>query len=132
MNSEKAEKYERQLARERDRLQVLLEINNALVSELDIHDLFPGITAGLRRAVPHEYSSLALRVPGTDQLRVHALVFESDPGIQEGATAGIDETPAGQAVETRRPVVLDAEGLRKFPAHAVRRLVDAGLKSVCS
>jgi formate hydrogenlyase transcriptional activator len=132
LNSEKAEKYQRQLARERDRLQVLLEITNALVSELDIHDLFPGITAGLRRAVPHEYSSLALRVPGTDQLRVHALVFESDPGIQEGATAGIDETPAGQAVETRRPVVLDAEGLRKFPAHAVRRLVDAGLKSVCS
>jgi len=132
LNSEKAEKYQRQLARERDRLQVLLEITNALVSELDIHDLFPSITAGLRRAVPHEYSSLALRVPGTNQLRVHALVFESDPAIQEGATAGIDETPAGQAVETRRPVVLDAEGLRKFPAHAVRRLVDAGLKSVCS
>lgn len=41
----------------RDRLQVLLEITNALVSELDIHDLFPIITACLRGAVPHEYSS---------------------------------------------------------------------------
>jgi formate hydrogenlyase transcriptional activator len=131
LNSERAEKYQRQLARERDRLQVLLDITNALVSELDIHDLFPTITACLRRAVPHEYSSLALRVAGTDQLRVHALVFEGDPGIQEGATAGIDETPAGQAVETRRAVVLNAEGLRKFPAHAVHRLVDAGLQSVC-
>ena len=112
-------------------MQVLLEITNALVSELDIHDLFPTITACLRRAVPHEYLSLALRVPGTDQLRVHALIFEGDPGIQEGATAGIDETAAGQAVETRRAVVLDAEGLRKFPAYGVQRVVDAGLTSVC-
>jgi formate hydrogenlyase transcriptional activator len=131
LNYEKAEKYQRQLARERDRLQVLLDITNALVSELDIHDLFPTITACLRRAVPHEYSSLALRLPGTDQLRVHALIFEGNPGIQEGATAGIDETPAGQAMEMRRAVVLDDAALRKFPSRAVQRLVDAGLKSVC-
>jgi hypothetical protein len=78
LNFERAEKYQRQLARERDRLQVLLEITNALVSELDIHDLFPSITACLRRAVPHEFASLALRLTGTDQLRVHALVFEGD------------------------------------------------------
>lgn len=131
LNFEKAEKYQQQLGHERDRLQALLEITNALVSELDIRDLFPSITACLRRVVPHEYSSLALRVPGTDQLRVHALVFEGDPAIQEGATASIDETPAGQAVETRRAVVVDGEGLRKFPARAVQRLVQAGLKSVC-
>ena len=44
--------YQQQLARERDRLQVLLEITNALVSELDIGELFPTITACLapRRA----------------------------------------------------------------------------------
>jgi len=131
LNYEKAEKYQRQLARERDRLQALLEITNALVSELDIHDLFPTITACLRRAVPHEYSSLALRLAGTDQLRVHALIFEGNPGIQEGATAAMDETPAGQAMEIRRAVILDDAALRKFPSHAVQRLVDVGLKSVC-
>ena len=131
LNYEKAEKYQRQLARERDRLQALLEITNALVSELDIHDLFPTITACLRRAVPHEYSSLALRLAGTDQLRVHALIFEGNPGIQEGATAAMDETPAGQAMEMRRAVVLDAATLREFPSHVVQRLVDVGLKSVC-
>ncbi len=131
LNYEKAEKYQQQLARERDRLQILLEITNALVSELDIRDLFPTITACLRRAVPHEYSSLALRLPGTDQLRVHALIFEGNAGLQEGATAGMDETPAGRAMETRSAIVLDAGSLRNFPARAVHRLVDAGLKSVC-
>jgi formate hydrogenlyase transcriptional activator len=132
LNFEKAEKYQRQLARERDRLQVLLEITNTLVSELDIRDLFPSVTACLRRAVPHEYSSLALRVPGTDQLRVHALVFDGPGGVlQEGATASLNETPAGEAVETRRPVILNSESLTRFSSPVVERLAVAGLKSIC-
>ncbi|HEV2686907.1 MAG TPA: GAF domain-containing protein, partial [Bryobacteraceae bacterium] len=133
LNYENAQQYQRQLARERDRLQILLEITNTLVSELDIRDLFPSITACLRRAVPHEYASLALRVPGTEQLRLHALVYEGKGELaKEGATAAMDETPAGQAVETRRPVVLDEAGLRRYTSPVVRRLSDAGLKSVCS
>lgn len=85
LNFEKAEKYQRQLARERDRLQVLLEITNALVSELDIHDLFPSITACLRRAKLWKHGERWFWTP--------------------------------RDCET--------------PAHAVQRLVDAGLKSVC-
>ena len=132
LNFEKAEKYQQQLARERDRLQVLLEITNTLVSELDIRDLFPSITACVRRAVPHEYSSLALRVPGTDQLRVHALVFDGPGGVlEEGASAAMSETPAGEAVETRRPVILDADALARVSSPIVQRLAKAGLKSIC-
>jgi len=132
LNFEKAEKYQRQMARERDRLQVLLEITNTLVSELDIRDLFPSITACLRRAVPHEYASLALRVSGTNQIRVHALVFDG-PGtvLEEGATAVMNETPAGEAVETKRPVILDTESLARVPSPVVQRLAAAGLKSIC-
>ena len=132
LNFEKAEKYQQQLARERDRLQVLLEITNTLVSELDIRDLFPSITACVRRAVPHEYSSLALRVPGTDQLRVHALVFDGPGGVlEEGASTAMSETPAGEAVETRRPVILDADALARVSSPIVQRLAKAGLKSIC-
>jgi formate hydrogenlyase transcriptional activator len=132
LNFEKAEKYQQQMARERDRLQVLLEITNTLVSELDIRDLFPSITACVRRAVPHEYSSLALRVPGTDQLRIHALVFDGPGGVlPEGATTAMPETPAGQAIETRRPVVLDAEALTRFASPTLQRLAVSGLKSIC-
>ena len=131
LNFENAEKYQQQLARERDRLQVLLEITNTLVSELDIRDLFPSITACLRRAVPHEYSSLALRVPGTDQLRVHALVFDGPAIVQEGATAALSETPAGEAMEKRRPLVLAVGELSRFPSRVAERLTAAGLHTIC-
>ena len=132
INFAKVEKYQGQLARERDRLQILLEITNALVSELSIRDLFPTITSSVRRAVPHEYTSLVLVEPAGDQLRVHARVFEGDLGaLQEGATAPIENTPAGQAVEARHVVVFDAGGLRKFPVPVIQRLVDAGIQSLC-
>jgi len=131
LNYEQAQRYHQQLAHERDRLKALLEINNALVSELDIRELFPTVTTFLRRVVPGEYSSLALLEPGADQLKAHALVFEGNPEvIPPGATAPIDEVPAGQAVETRRPVVLDAADLARFPSPLAKRLVDAGLKSL--
>ena len=133
LNIEKVEKYQRQLALERDRLQVLLEITNTLVSELDIRDLFPSITSCVRRAVPHEYASLALRVPGTDQLRIHALVFAgAGEVLQEGATASLSETPAGEAMETRRPVVLDSESLARYASPVVQRLGASGLKTICA
>ncbi len=132
LNFEKAEKYQRQLARERDRLRVLLEITNVLVSELDIRELFPSITACLRRVMPSQYSSLALLEQGGGALKNYALVFEGNPAIiPQGATAKLDETPAGRAVETRRPVVLDGRELAQFTSPLAQRLVAAGLKSLC-
>ena len=115
LNFEKAEKYQLQLARERDRLQVLLEITNALVSELDVRELFPNITACLRRVMPSEYSSLALLEPDGVALKNYALVFEGNPEIiPQGALGRLNEIPAGRAVETRRPTVVDARELAQF------------------
>jgi formate hydrogenlyase transcriptional activator len=132
LNFENAEKYQRQLARERDRLQVLLEITNALVSELDIRELFPSITACLRRVMPSEYSSLALLEQGGGTIRNYALVFEGNPAIiPQGATAKLDESPAGRVVETRRPAVLNGRELAQFTSPLAQRLVAAGLKSIC-
>jgi formate hydrogenlyase transcriptional activator len=132
LNFENAEKYQLQLARERDRLRVLLEITNALVSELGVRELFPSITACLRRVVPNDYSSLALIDKGGGVLRNYALVFEGNPAIiPQGATARLEETPAGRAVETRRPIVLDARELAQFSSPLAQRLVSAGLQSFC-
>jgi formate hydrogenlyase transcriptional activator len=132
LNFENAEKYQQQLARERDRLQVLLEITNALVSQLDIRELFPSIAACLRRVMPSEYSSLALLEEGGALLRNHALVFAGNPDIiPQGTGAALDHTPAGRAVETRRPVVLDQAGLAQISSPLLQRLAAAGLKSVC-
>src|ERR1700726_2463510 len=54
LNFQTAQAYQQQLARERDRLRVLLEVNNAVVSTLDLTELFRAISASLRRVMQHE------------------------------------------------------------------------------
>src|SRR5882724_10117899 len=60
LRHEAAELAQRELAKERDRLRLLLEINNALVSNLEARVLFREIALSLRRAVAHDYTSLAV------------------------------------------------------------------------
>jgi len=133
LNFENAEKLQRQLTRERDRLAALLEITNSLVSELEIRELFPSIAACLRRIMPSDYASLALLEPGGALLKNYALVFEGNPDlIPQGATAALEETPAGGAVLTRRPVVLDRAELARYTSPVAQRLTAAGLASLCS
>src|ERR1700719_148565 len=75
LNFERAQAYQRQLAQERDRLRVLLEVNNAVVSQLDLHDLLSAIAASLRRVIHHEYASLALYEEDKNMMRGPARDF---------------------------------------------------------
>ena len=60
LNLETSQAYQGQLAEERDRLRVLLEINNVLVSSRELPELFRGIVSTLERVIHHDYTSLAL------------------------------------------------------------------------
>src|SRR5260370_8327445 len=77
LNFETSRAYQQQLARERDRLRVLLEVNNALVSTLDLRQLFHAIASSLRRGLPPEYTTLPFPEPPTNTLRVPPPPFPS-------------------------------------------------------
>jgi GAF domain-containing protein len=49
-----AQVYQERLARERDRSALVLEVNNILVSNLNLRELMSAISVGLRRVVPHD------------------------------------------------------------------------------
>jgi len=63
LNSQSVQGYQQQLTHERDRLRLLLEVNNAVVSRLDLRDVFAATTASLRRVIPHLLASLYLYDP---------------------------------------------------------------------
>ncbi len=130
LNYEAAQCYQRQVARERDRLQVVLEVTNALVANLDLRELFQAASESLRRLIRHEYASLVLHDPAKGELRLEALDFPGGTSrIQEGTMASLEESPAAEAMRTRQPLMLnrlDAEG---YPSPIVRRLLDEGLRS---
>jgi formate hydrogenlyase transcriptional activator len=132
LNFEAAQAYQQQLARERDRLRVLLEVNNALVSTLDLRQLFQVIASSLRRVLHHEYTSLALLEPKTQSLRVRALQFTGGHGfIHEELTVPLEKSPAGQAFATRRPQRFTRADLERFDSDVTRRLIAEGVRAEC-
>jgi formate hydrogenlyase transcriptional activator len=133
LNFEGAEEARRELAAERDRLRLLLEVNNAVVTHLNLHELFAAVSAGLRTVLSHQYISLSLYDPGREQLRVHVLDFAEGKGlVREGVSVGVDDAPSGLALRARRPVPLTIEEIeRRFDSEYARRLADEGIKSGC-
>src|SRR6202049_3333822 len=81
LNLESSQAYQTQLAHERDRLRVLLDVNNVLVTSLELSELFRGIVSTLQRVIHHDYTSLALLDPVTGLLRIHALDFPGRQGL---------------------------------------------------
>ena len=121
-----------ELQRERDHLRLLLEVNNAVVSNVELRPLFSAITASLRKVIRHEYTSLALYDADSHRLRLHVLDFPESKGlIQEGMQAPIDDSPGGLAFTTRKPVLVNARDLERFHSAFVKQLIAEGARSAC-
>lgn len=121
-----------QLLRDREHLRLLLEVNNALMSNHDIHQLVQAISAALSRVAPNDYCSLCLYDERTSEFRVHALNFPGSKGlIRPEHVFQAEGSLAGQAFTTRTPLVVDNINNREFPSDITRRLLTEGIKSAC-
>jgi formate hydrogenlyase transcriptional activator len=133
LNYETAQCYQRELARERDRLRVVLDVTNAMVGNLDLRELFRTVSELLRRLIRHEYASLVLVDPVKGQLRLEALDFPGgNSQIHEAQSTSTEDSPAAGAMRTRQPLLWNRADAERFPSEIVRRLLAEGLQSaVC-
>ncbi|MBA2253170.1 MAG: sigma 54-interacting transcriptional regulator [Nitrospirales bacterium] len=120
------------LTHDRDRLKLLLDVNNSVVSTLELRELFTVIGAALRGAMPHERTSLVLYEPERNQFRLYASHFPDGNGlIPDGLLTPVEGTPAGAAFTSRKPIVFDEKDLTRFPADIARLLLAEGVKFLC-
>ncbi|HUN60690.1 MAG TPA: sigma 54-interacting transcriptional regulator [Candidatus Sulfotelmatobacter sp.] len=133
LNFEAAQAYQKQLARERDRLQVLLDINNLLVSTRDITALFRGIVSSVKSVIPHDYTSLALLDPTSGGLlKIHALDAPIPmPDTKNEITVPLEGSPAGLAISRGEVVIARGEEIDRFHPHVIHYLRSQGVQSVC-
>jgi len=132
LNSQSVQSHQQDLARERDRLRLLLEVNNAVVSRLDLRDVFAATAASLRRVIPHVLASLYLYDPDNEVVSRHALDSPGGKGLlQEGFVGPIDGTPAGPAIRTGKPALFDEDDLKRLQSDVARLLLAEGVKSGC-
>src|SRR5437870_12889245 len=80
LNFDEAQTTQRQLSTDRDHLRLLLEVTNAMVANLDLPGLVDAISSSLERAIPHEFTALALHDKSTGELVIHAVAAKSGDG----------------------------------------------------
>jgi len=132
-NSEAALAYQRQLAHERDRQRLLLEVNNAVIAHLELRQLLKAISVSLSRVVPHDLASFALFDHDTQRLSAHALDFPSNQDfVETGDAIPLEGTPEGKAFTSRQTVLIRNLDTAEFPAEIIKRAEAAGLRSGCA
>jgi formate hydrogenlyase transcriptional activator len=131
LNFETSQAYQQQLARERDRLRVLLEINNVLVTSRELPELFRGIVSTLKRVIQHDYTSLALLDPATGLLKIHALDFPGSQGLlKQEITISRDVSPSGHAISTGQPLLIRGAEMDRYSSEVMRVLRSEGIQTV--
>ncbi len=131
LHHEAAEAYQQRLRGALDRLSLLLDINQSLVSTLDQSELFRTISNQCRRAMHCDYVSLSLPDGESGGLRFHALDFPKGKGLlQEEKISPLEGSPSGQAFLSGKAVALDSRGMSALDP-AINLAVAEGLKAGC-
>jgi formate hydrogenlyase transcriptional activator len=131
LNYEAAAAYQRRLAREHDRVRLLLEVNNAVVRHLETHELFRTVVACLRRVLSADLVSLVLWDEKTKQLRLEVFDFPGQPPVTKGQMISLENSPPGIAFRTRKPLLFSEADIGRFDAGIGKLLRDAGFRSGC-
>ncbi|HUA60445.1 MAG TPA: sigma 54-interacting transcriptional regulator [Verrucomicrobiae bacterium] len=110
-----------------ERLRLLLDLTNRVVSTLDLREVLREIAANIRRVMQCDAVGVTLPDPDTGQLRLCALDFPTSKGIvREGAVVTSASSSVLQVFQTGKPVNLTPEQIQS--EHMVAK---EGAKSLC-
>jgi formate hydrogenlyase transcriptional activator len=115
-----------------DRLQLLLEVTNQVVSNLQLPDLLRAISGNIRRVMHCDCASLALPDEEDKHLQLNVLDFPEGKGFfhEEGAYS-IEGSPYGTAFQTMKPLALESPFTAWVDNPVVQSRISEGFKSLC-
>ena len=130
--NEQLQSIQAELRGEKDRLKLLLDLNNSMVSKLELRDLLRVISASVRRMMLCDSVAVNLPVPETGELKLYALDFPGAKGfLREGMLCPPGSLPA-RVFSTGQPSTLSLRnGVPPNPEADVNLYKDEGLQSSC-
>jgi len=120
------------LSREKAQLETLLDVNNALVSTLDVQELLQEISISIRRIVQQDYTHLALYDKAADGMKFYLPDTANQPSdLLPEALVPLSQCPAGIAFRHGETMLFTQADLELIGSDYTRRLLDVGIRSVC-
>jgi len=122
------------LQRERDQLDLLLDVTNAVVTELDTRELFRAVAPALRRCCSADVAALAIFDAEAGILRHHICDGPTDfcpPGEMPATIErSLEGSASGVVFTTGKPRIFSLRELEALPDSALIRAL--GIRSACS
>jgi len=125
-------KAEQALRESEQRKQALLDLNNAIITNLTEETLLRSISEAMRPLIPSDRCAITLHQPETDTFRFLAVagVLRSEY-FHSGLEVSRTETSLGRAFDLQRPLLRsNLEVEQQFPNE--KRLAKEGLRSLCT
>ena len=115
-----------------ERYRTLLEINNAIISNLTQESLLHAICEALQRVLPVYRAAISLYDRDSDTLRILALSTQwNSDYFRVGLEINRNDSHSGWVLDHQRPLLRrDVETEWQYPIE--RKLIDEGIKSYCA
>jgi formate hydrogenlyase transcriptional activator len=121
------------LQQERDQLDLLLGVTNAVVSHLDTRELFRAVAPAIRRCVSADVAALSVYDEDAHVLRHHVCDapegFATCSDVAVPTASSIDGSAAGHVFKTNKPQIFNDADLAAFSESDFIRT--RGIQSVC-
>src|SRR6267154_3492684 len=115
-----------------DRLKLILDLTNQVVSNLNFQELLRAISATVRQVMRCDAAAIMLPEPDGAHLRVHALDFPDRKGFfEEDILVPIEGSMPGETFRSGRPWIFNRLDPAEVPAELYRRSAGEGMNSFC-
>ena len=124
---DKAESYQKQLVHERDRSRLLLEINNHLISHLNVDDLLRAASASIRKHFANNFAGFWIIDKERNRLDCAALDSESKGFLADLPMAELTDEDL-ERIRARQPQLLSQADMERLPAPVLDSLISEGIE----
>jgi formate hydrogenlyase transcriptional activator len=131
INWEQAQRSQRDLLAEQDRLRFLLDVNNLLVSHLDHPSLLEAICEAVKRVIDADHIGVGLYAPESDQVRLDFVYNKARGFSRPDITFPLGRSMAGLTIERRAAAVFLRPELEDRGWEGAALMKEYGIESVC-
>src|SRR5580658_4150271 len=115
-----------------DRLKLILDLTNQVVSNLNFQELLRTISASVRRVMQCDAAAIMLPEPDGAHLRVHALDFPDSRGFfTKQALIPLEDTMPGETFRTGKPWILNRLDPADVSPEMYAKAAGEGMHSLC-
>jgi formate hydrogenlyase transcriptional activator len=125
-----ADSYQKQLLNQRDRLRLLLEINNHIISRLNVNDLLRAASASIRKHFANDFAGFWIIDKERNRLDCAVLDFpESKGSLANFVMPELTEEDV-QKIRSRQADLWSRTDMERLPAALLERFTEEGIQGL--